>query len=356
MLSNRFHPKDLLLPQCMMDIYSPWIPNIIQAINALNGLGTSLERIIYTAPFPEIQASRDIQFQRLHLKPVQEEFMKNLVPHGILQPSGYDQNVPRMVEFTEYPAGFERTTIGGQTFEGYPEPRYTPQDSQEHPPDPMNAEIPGYCHHRCPRPTSQGFLVSAPQGAPLRHAKHIGLPTAREQAVRTQSAGNESHRPRKRNPSMVPATTRGIGLYTNGMIPTQKRRRRRFSDVEKARIRVVRKAGACTECKSKKRRCTHVATSTSTDQLSPPRTTSEIGDSVSPGSTQTSNAEQSSPDTILEEVNHEGTEFEFEFDLGPSEKEKDSVAKVLALTRTSEALIAVYRATLYHILGIEESS
>ncbi|KAL8637432.1 MAG: hypothetical protein Q9228_005294 [Teloschistes exilis] len=150
-------------------------------------------------------------------------------------------------------------------------------------------------------------------------AKHVGFPAPREQTVQTQQetqhAAYDSHRLRNRNSSMDQATARDPGSYPREMNPTQKRRRRRrFSDVEKARIRVVRKAGACTECKSKKRRCAHVATSTSIDQLTPPRTASETGDSVSLGSMQTSNAIQSSPDTILEEINHDGTDFEFHFD------------------------------------------
>ncbi|KAI4106427.1 MAG: hypothetical protein L6R37_002225 [Teloschistes peruensis] len=49
-------------------------------------------------------------------------------------------------------------------------------------------------------------------------------------------------------------------------------------------------------------------------QLTPPRTASELGDSVSLGSTQTSNATQSSPDTILEEIDHDGTDLDSQYD------------------------------------------
>ncbi|KAI4241587.1 MAG: hypothetical protein LQ352_007417 [Teloschistes flavicans] len=232
------------------------------------------------------------------------------------------------------------THNGGQVFEDYQAQRFISQDSLEHPLGPMNTEDQGYASNQCPRPSSQGFLDHSPWGLPsgtdvdnsksqkntgslpspgdpvnipgrsMRPlaAKHTGSPSAMEKAVRTRTAVNKGQRSRNH----------ALGLYTITMDPTQKRRRRKFSDAEKAHIRDVRKVGACTECKQKKRQCTHVATPTTTDLLSPPCTASEIGDSVSPDSTQTSNAIHSSPDTILEEIDHDGTDLDLGFDYDSS--------------------------------------
>ncbi|KAL8660304.1 MAG: hypothetical protein Q9202_006681 [Teloschistes flavicans] len=302
------------------------------------------------------------------------------VSHGTLQPLAGNENVlnhrgfpprerfwtsqgsviqPSTPGFSQGPMNLHWTHNGGQVFEDYQAQRFISQDSLEHPLGPMNTEDQGYASNQCPRPRSQGFLDHSPWGLPsgtgaqVSHqsphgdsltrnvadvdnsksqkntgslpspgdpvnipgrsmrplaAKHTGSPSAMEKAVRTRTAVNKGQRSRNH----------ALGLYTITMDPTQKRRRRKFSDAEKAHIRDVRRVGACTECKQKKRQCTHVATPTTTDLLSPPCTASEIGDSVSPDSTQTSNAIHSSPDTILEEIDHDGTDLDLEFDFGSS--------------------------------------
>ncbi|KAL8756716.1 MAG: hypothetical protein Q9184_004406 [Pyrenodesmia sp. 2 TL-2023] len=66
------------------------------------------------------------------------------------------------------------------------------------------------------------------------------------------------------------------------MSPTTKRKRRTFAEYEKERIRLVRRHGACLECKVKKRKCSHVPDEV--DDNPSPSTGSEDNGPYTPGS------------------------------------------------------------------------
>lgn len=70
--------------------------------------------------------------------------------------------------------------------------------------------------------------------------------------------------------------------FDRNMSPTTKRKRRTFAEYEKERIRLVRKRGACLECKVKKRKCSHV--SDEMDDGASPSTQSDGSDPQTPGS------------------------------------------------------------------------
>ncbi|KAI4089419.1 MAG: hypothetical protein LQ344_005421 [Seirophora lacunosa] len=73
--------------------------------------------------------------------------------------------------------------------------------------------------------------------------------------------------------------------FNQDMSPAPRRRRRKFSAAEKKRISLVRKQGACPECKSKKRKCVHVADST------------DDGPSPSSQGTESENSEPPTPES-----------------------------------------------------------
>lgn len=84
------------------------------------------------------------------------------------------------------------------------------------------------------------------------------------------------------NTSLTP-TESSQHTFNRWMDPTPKRKRRKFSDAEKERMKQVRKHGACIECKSKKRKCLHVPI-LSSDRPSPQSPDTEDNEPVTPDS------------------------------------------------------------------------
>ncbi|KAL8987442.1 MAG: hypothetical protein Q9177_003347 [Variospora cf. flavescens] len=69
--------------------------------------------------------------------------------------------------------------------------------------------------------------------------------------------------------------------FNQYMSPVRRRKRRSLTDAEKKHAKNVRKQGACPQCKSKKRKCSHVADPTD-DGPSPGSQGTESGDSEAP--------------------------------------------------------------------------
>ncbi|KAI4246355.1 MAG: hypothetical protein L6R40_002023 [Gallowayella cf. fulva] len=89
-------------------------------------------------------------------------------------------------------------------------------------------------------------------------------------------------------------------IFNLDMKPTRKRKRRHFSDDEKAHMKHVRKVGACLSCKAKKCKCTHVVTS-SPDPPSPLTPDSEAFEPVTPESAYMPDPMGFSQDALVEE-------------------------------------------------------